>query len=188
MRKIIRNSAVSGIVAGAASLATAMLCARLQRDPADAPVNAVSHIASGESPPREAGPHRRNTIVGFALHQGAAIFWAAFFEALFGKRAEKSTKDALAGAIAVAAAAYVTDYHIVSQRFRPGFEVALTRRHLFFVYAALAAGFALCARLRGLHHHQKKDGDERDEGRDAERRPDAMIRPEERRQIDSFAR
>ncbi len=176
-----RNALVTGNIAGLVTMLTAVLCARRQRLRPAAPVNAVSHIWSGHSALRHAlAPTRRNAAIGSVLHQGAAVFWAAFFEPLFGRRAERSSRAALLGGASIAAAAYVTDYHIVSPRFRPGYEVSLSNRSLFLVYAMLAGAFAASARLRGLRHHQVENHEERDERGHAERRPDAVIAPVER--------
>jgi len=89
-----------------------------------------------------------NTAVGFALHHGASIFWALGFEALFGRRAERSVPDALVGGAATAVTAYVVDYHVVPERFVPGFEARLEGGSLFYVYAALALGLAAAAQAR----------------------------------------
>lgn len=74
--------------------------------------------------------------------------------------------------------AYITDYHIVSDRFKPGFEAHLSNRSLFMIYTALAIGLAAGARLRGLYHHQIENRDERRERGDAERRPHPVVTPE----------
>lgn len=115
------------------------------------------------------------------MHHGASIFWATFFEALFGRRAERSSTAAIAGGATIAAAAYITDYHIVSDRYKPGFDAYLSDRSLFLIYAALAAGLAAAARLRGLRHHQIEDHDESEKRRNAERRPDPLVTVVERR-------
>ena len=141
-------------------------------------MQAVSHIAWGDAPEAHRGREPHNAVIGSALHHGASVFWAFFFEALFGKRAEQNSTAAIAGGAAVAAAAYVTDYQMVSDRFKPGFEARLSNRELFFVYAALAVGLAGGARLRGLYDHQKKNADESDERRNPERSPDVVITPE----------
>lgn len=173
-----RNVVVTGNVAGLAAIATAVLSSRRQHARPKAPVNAVSHIWTGRAPLAHAlAPSRRNAVIGLALHQGAAIFWAGLFEPLFGRRGERSTAAAIAGGASVAAAAYVTDYHIVPRRYTPGFEAALAPRALLLVYGALALGFAACARLRGLRHHQVENHHEREESGHAERRPDAVIAP-----------
>jgi hypothetical protein len=182
LRRHARNAFVTGNIAGAFSMATALLCARKRRWRPTAAADAVSHIWTGRHPVMHAiRPTRRNVLIGLLLHQGASVFWAAFFEPLFGKRAERSTSAAIAAGASVAAAAYVTDYHIVAPRFRPGFEVALSGHALFLVYAALGASFAASARLRGLRYHQVEDADERDERRHAESSPDAVIAHVERR-------
>lgn len=141
-------------------------------------MHAVSHIAWDDPPEAHKGRTLHNYIIGSTLHHGASMFWAVFFEALFGRRAERSSAAALAGGAAISAAAYVTDYHLVSDRFKPGFEAYLSGRSLFAVYGALALGLAAGARLRGLYDHQIKDGDEGHESRHAQSRPDMVVTPE----------
>jgi hypothetical protein len=141
-------------------------------------MHAVSHIAWGDAPASHTGRHTRDLIIGTGLHHSATIFWATFFEALFGKDAEQSTGAALVGGATIATAAYVTDYYVVSDRFKPGFETHLSNEALFAIYAALALGFAAGARLRGLYRHEVENRNERNERRDPERRPDAVVTPE----------
>ncbi len=177
-REQARNAFVTGTIGGAAALVPALL---RKRFPA-APVNAVSHIWSGRPAVMHAmKPTARNAAIGLLLHQGAAVFWAGIFEPLFGRAAQRSSAAAVVGGTAIAAAAYVTDYHIVARRFRPGFEVSLSGRSLFLVYAALGIAFAACARSRGLRDHQVRDRDEGDERQEAERGPDAVVQPVARR-------
>ncbi len=166
----------SGLVAAAASGVVASLASR--RRNATAPLNAVAHIYEGGRPAARDGPGHRNTLLGAALHAGASLWWAAFYEGLFG-RARRS-RAALAGGACVAAAAYVVDYHVVGERFRPGFEKHLGPGGMLAVYAALGAGFALPA-LRRLRHHQPEDREERRERRPAERDPDRPIAVKARR-------
>jgi hypothetical protein len=144
-------------------------------------MHAVSHIYYDDEPESHEGLKPVDAAIGTALHHGASIFWATFFEALFGKDAEESTPAALAGGATIAAAAYITDYHIVSDRYKPGFEAYLSDRALFLVYAGLAVGLAAGARLRGLRNHQIEDGDEREEGGKTQRGPDVVVAPEARR-------
>ena len=135
-------------------------------------MNAVAHIYDGGAPPARdrAG---RNTTLGFAIHTAASLWWALFFESL-----PRKQRDSRAAA-AVSAMAYVVDYHVVHARFRPGFEAHLRPASLFAVYAGLAAGFAIAAKLdRGLDDHQEENRDERDERRPAERRPQRVVAPE----------
>jgi len=103
------------------------------------------HIVDGGAPPAHDGDGMRNTILGFGIHTAASVWWALFHElALSDQRRPRP----LATGAAISAIAYVVDYYVVSNRFRPGFEAHLSPRGMFAVYAALAAGFA----LSGAHH------------------------------------
>ncbi|HYG55546.1 MAG TPA: hypothetical protein VD965_09660 [Burkholderiales bacterium] len=135
MRELALRILTTGIVAGVASAAAAMAGARRDHGHAVRPINAIAHIYDGGPPPAANGRHNRNTLLGFALHTAASVWWAAFYEAL------RPRSRSPGAAIAVSAAAYIVDYYVVSRRFRPGFERYLSRRSLFAVYAALAAGF-----------------------------------------------
>lgn len=192
MAPFLLRVATTGLAGAALSALAAAACSRLERGRATPALNAISHIAWGGAPPRNPGPKARNLVTGIALHTGASVFWASVFEPLLGRAARTRPTAAWAGAAATAALAYVTDYYVVTKRFRPGFEAFLSGRSLFAIYAGLAAGFALAARADakraqrpGLHgesdrlrHHQIEDHDERHERGHAERRPDAVIAPE----------
>ena len=180
MKGFIRDCLISGTLGGLLSLIASGIGGRIEhgRGRETLPIHAVSHIAWGDPPASHRGRQPHNALIGTALHQGACVFWAVFYEALFGRRAERSLRDGVAGGAAIAAAAYVTDYYIVSERFKPGFEAHLSGRSLFGIYAALALGLAAAARLRGLYHHQEENRDKRDERRHAQRRPDRVVTPE----------
>jgi hypothetical protein len=166
---------ISGTVASVTSALAAAFCSRIENRHARRPINAVAHIYDGGRPPAgERGG--RNTALGFTIHTAASVWWALLFETL------PARQRAASGAAAVSVMAYIVDYHVVHRRLRPGFEAHLSPRSLFAVYAALAAGFALAARLdRRLDHHQVEDGDEGDERRPAERRPQRVVAPKARR-------
>ena len=178
MKRFVLNCLISGLAGGALSQIVSAVYGRTERGRSDLPMHAVSHIAWGDDPESHEGRHTYNFVIGTALHQGASVFWATFFEALFGRAAERSTGSAVVGGATIAAAAYVTDYHVVSDRFKPGFEAHLSNRALFSIYAALAIGLAASARLRGLYRHQIENDDEGKEGRDTERGPHPVITPE----------
>lgn len=180
MSRFVRDVLVSGSAAGVLSLASLILRSRAEHGPRHVtkPVHAVSHIAWDDRPESHSGHYIHNGFIGAALHHGACVFWATFFEAIFGRDAERSTSSALIGGATIASAAYVIDYHFVSARFKPGFEVHLSPRSLLAVYTTLALGFAGAARLRGLYNHQKENRNKRDERRHAERSPDRVIAPE----------
>ena len=178
MKRFVLDCLVSGLAGGVLSQFVSAIYGRAERGGSDLPMHAVSHIAWGDAPESHKGRHAYNFVIGAALHHGASIFWASFFEALFGSNAERSTGSALVGGATIASAAYVTDYYVVSDRFKPGFETHLSSRGLFAIYAALGIGFAVAARLRGLYRHQIENGDEREKGGNTERRPDTVIAPE----------
>ena len=180
-RRLIRYFArvvFSGTTASVTSALGAAICSRLQNGHGARPMNAVAHIYDGGRPPGRYGRRARNTAVGFAIHTAAAWWWALFYEALHERQRN------VRGAAGVATAAYLVDYHVVGERFRPGFERHLSGCALLATYAALAAGFALASSVlkRRLHHHQEKDCDEGDKGWPAEHRPDRVVAPELRRQ------
>jgi hypothetical protein len=140
--RLVQNALVSGNLAGLLSIVVAAVCGKIEHGRAAPPVNAISHILWGGHPARHAQQTPKNTAIGFVIHQLASVFWALFFEQLFGRQALRDAKMAWLGGAAIASAAYFTDYHIVPQRVRPGFEECLSGRSLFCIYAALAAGFA----------------------------------------------
>ena len=194
--RFVVNALISGTVGGIVSHAVASILGGRETGHSELPMHAVAHIWDGDTPESHEGFKPRDAVIGTALHHGACFFWSTFFEALFGKDAERSTPAALAGGATIAAAAYITDYHIVSDRFKPGFEAYLSDRSLFLVYAGLAVGLAAGARLRGLRDdgieaaasrsgglrdHEIEDHDEREESGKAERGPDSVIAPVERR-------
>jgi hypothetical protein len=89
-------------------------------------------------------PSFRYTLVGYAIHHVVSVGWAVLHEKhvadLFGKR---STGARFGAAAVTAAVACFVDYQIARGRAQPGFEKQLSRKSLFAVYAAFAAGLAL---------------------------------------------
>ena len=178
MKNFMLDVLISGLAGGLLSHAAAAACSAAERGRSDLAMHAVSHIAWGDEPESHQGRNPQNWTIGSALHHGASVFWATFFEALFGRDAERSTASALVGGTTIATAAYITDYHVVSDRFKPGFEAHLSNGSLFLIYASLAVGLAVGARLRGLYRHQIEDHHEGDERRNTERSPDPVVTPE----------
>jgi hypothetical protein len=140
---LIQRVLATGAVASVASAAAALAASRIENGHAARPMNAVTHIVDGGEPPAHDGPNGRNTALGFAIHTGASVWWAVFFEGLFGRYARRGLPNAALSGAAIAGAAYAVDYFVVGKRFRPGFERYLSGRAMLAVYAALAAGFAL---------------------------------------------
>lgn len=146
--RILREGAVAGTAASL--LSTALLAALGQRQAgsAVAPTNAVSHWLWGDESLHADRPSWRHTFVGYLTHHLAAVFWAASYSWLWGRRDEaKRLPQAIAGAVATSAVAYVVDYHVVPERLTPGFEHRLSPGAMLATYGTLAAGFALGALL-----------------------------------------
>ena len=147
MGGLIRRILASGAAVSAVSALTAFACSRRENGHGARPLNAIAHIYDGGHPPAHDGKNGRNTALGFAIHTGACVFWSVLFEAMLGRHARRGVANAGAAGAATAATAYVVDYYVVHPRFRPGFEAYLSKRSMFAVYAAIAAGFAVAALL-----------------------------------------
>jgi hypothetical protein len=147
---------VTGIAASLSSAAVALACSRMENGHAARPMNAVTHIYDGGTPPAHDGERGRNTAIGFAIHTAASVWWAMFYEGLFGRQARRSVSRAAAAGTTTAAAAWFVDYCVVGRRFRPGFERYLSGPSMLAVYAALAGGLALGARIRSQPRHARR--------------------------------
>ena len=119
----LRDGAISGAIAGAATAAIAALRGARDSGSAIAPINATSHVLHGEGAADVTHVDLEHTAVGFPIHVGSAMLWATLYERAFGSAADRGDVGrALAGGLAVSALAYVTDYHAVPKRFTPGWE------------------------------------------------------------------
>lgn len=159
--EILRRAIVSGTVGGLAAATAASLAGKCEEGSYAAPLNATSHILWGDEAASKDRASLKYTLSGFLLNHGSAIFWALFYEKLFGARAAGSAPPTrangrrtkgrtappslarpLLGAGAVTAAAYVIDYHLIPRRFTPGFEKRISGKSLSAIFAALAMGLA----------------------------------------------
>jgi hypothetical protein len=114
-----------------------------------APINATSHVAWGERAGEFEGVDAKHTLLGMLINAGACVFWATFYERYFGRAADRGdVGTALLGGGIVAAAAYVTDYHVVPKRLTPGWEQRISGRSLAATYAMLAVSLTLRGLLR----------------------------------------
>jgi hypothetical protein len=142
----------SGLVAGLFAAGTAAARSVSEGSTAFAPINAVTHCLWPRRALRQRGFSLRHTVIGFAIHEASAIFWAMLFETLIGRMPDARQRQqpvATATAAAVTAAtAYLVDYKVVPQRFTPGFEAHLSGKSLTAVYVALGAGLFAAAMLR----------------------------------------
>lgn len=156
-RGTLRRALVSGTVSGLATAGVASLAGKRENGSYAAPLNATSHIVWGEKAAYQDRPSLKYTLTGFLLNHASTIFWASFYEKLFGRHGTwqrmrglpftaypeppSLVKPACGGAT-VAAAAYVIDYHLIPKRFTPGFEKRVSGKSLTVIFAALAIGLA----------------------------------------------
>ncbi|MDM0110245.1 hypothetical protein QTH97_35520 [Variovorax sp. J22R24] len=120
-----------------------MLAGRREAGSAVAPTNATSHWLWGAESLQADRASFRHTLVGYATHHIAAIFWAILYARVYGNRARaQSLPAALTGATAAAAFASVVDYTVTPERLRPGFEHRLSRPALALTFGAFAVGLA----------------------------------------------
>ena len=142
MNDTYARALVSGTVAAAAVTVVASLVSRRATGSYPAAINATSHVLWNQRAAEQNGYSWRYTATGFLTNHGASIFWALLYEALAPRRTERGPGEAALRGAVVAAAAYVTDYHLVPRRLTPGFELRLPRMALAPIYAALALGLA----------------------------------------------
>jgi hypothetical protein len=146
--RALKHSVLPGALASLASTLALAACGKRETGSIFAGVNAVSHWLWGDQATRADQPSLRHTLVGYLIHHGASMFWAALFEKSCCKTLDKKelTGTALAAAAATGVACF-SDYQLTPQRLQPGFEERLSRPSLFVVYAAFGVGLAAGAYL-----------------------------------------
>jgi RsiW-degrading membrane proteinase PrsW (M82 family) len=143
-KEALRDGAVSGSIASLVTTAVLVKCGERENATPYAAINAISHWLWGDRAAVHDEPSARHTLVGYAIHHASATLWAVLYEKWFGRKAENNAViPAFAGGAVVAAVACFVDYKVVPRRFSPGYEMRLTRRSLFLVYAACGAAFAV---------------------------------------------
>jgi hypothetical protein len=159
--EILGRATVSGTIGGLAAAAAASLAGKCEDNSYAAPLNATSHILWGDEAASKDDASLKYTLTGLLLNHASAIFWALFYEKLFGRRTESAAAPTRAsgrrkkerprgpspakpilGAAAVAAGAYITDYYLIPRRFTPGFEKRVSGKSLATIFVTLAVGLA----------------------------------------------
>jgi hypothetical protein len=119
-------------------------CGALEGKAPAGPLNGPSQWIYGRLAAHRRRASFQYTVVGYAIHHVVSVGWAALHEkhiaGLFGKR---STAARFGAAAVTAAIACFVDYQVAQGRAQPGFEKQLSRKSLFAVYAAFAAGLVL---------------------------------------------
>ncbi len=139
------RAVISGTVASVVSSASLGLLARAEGKGVLQPVNATSHWLNGRKAAAVEGADVTHTVVGYATHHAATVFWAVLFEGLIGARRPLGALPILQYAAATAAIAAAVDYGATPRRFTPGWEFVLSKRAMAAAYVAMAAGLAASA-------------------------------------------
>jgi hypothetical protein len=142
LRERVRQGVRAGLVAAAATAGVLVGFGVARREPLRM-LNAVAHMVIGTRAYYTVGFDALATPLALALHALSVVLWGVLFAALAGRL--RGARLAAAAAL-LAAAAFLIDYHLVPERFRPGFETLLTTGELAALYAALGA--SLVAGLR----------------------------------------
>lgn len=150
---ILKRAIVSGTISGLATATAALVEGKRETGSYSAPLNATSHIIWGDEAALQDSPSLKYTLTGFLLNHASTIFWALFYEKLFGRHraaydrgedraAAAPLTEPILGAATVTTAAYVIDYHLIPKRFTPGFEKRLSAKSLATIFVTLAIGLA----------------------------------------------
>lgn len=138
-----RNGLISGTLASIISTISLTISGKTELNKSAAPVNGPSQWIWGRHAPYENRFSLQYTVVGYAIHHAASVFWAILHEKLRQRmRPANSTVAAIAPALATTAAAYIVDFHVIPERLTPGFEHRLSKRSLLIVYGTFALGLA----------------------------------------------
>ena len=146
----LKRAAHSGTYASIASTLLLLACGVRDCRSAFAPVNAVSHWIWKDKAIHQQDATLRYSLLGYAIHHAASIFWALFYErwAETAKQPESARKT-MARAAVMASVACAVDMRCTPERLTPGFERRLSRKSLLLVYGAFGLGLALHTLIDG---------------------------------------
>ena len=148
----ILSGLVSGTVASVVSTVALSILGKAELDKSAAPVNGPSQWIWGRHAPYQDHFSLRYTLIGYAIHHAASVFWAIWYEKLRQQLPPaESAAAVLAPAVATTVAAYAVDFHFTPKRLTPGFEHRLSQPSLLIVYATFALGLAGTALLARKH-------------------------------------
>ena len=137
----LRDGAIRSQLVALSAAAVVAAVGQIENGDGLTPLNNVSHIAWGDDGFDQAELSVKYTGSALALNQVSVTSWALLHEWIFGKaRDEGNWKVSLAGGVLVSALAYVVDFKLAPDRYKPGFERLLSSRGLLAVYVLLAIG------------------------------------------------
>ena len=146
-RALIARAMTSGTFAGLATTAAVALCSARDGGSAVAPINATSHVLWGDEAGNADAVDVKHTVPGLLINAGAGVFWALVQELVLGSSRNPNRATAAASGAAVAAVAYVVDYHLIPRRLTPGWELRLPRRSVALAFVALGVTLGIAALL-----------------------------------------
>ena len=144
--RALRDGVLAGSLASVLSAAALLFFGQRDEEEPLGPVNAVSHWVWGDPALQEDRATLRHTLLGYAIHHVASLFWSTLhMYAWHRRRRDEAVKPgpAMAQAGVTAAAACFVDYQLTPRRLTPGFEHRLTKPQLAGVYACFAVGLAI---------------------------------------------
>ena len=137
-----KTALLAGASAGAATTLTVALAGIAAQGSPWPAFNSISKVVRGNHAPWRNELSWKFTGTGALLNTAAVFSWAAVYAVLRGRRTQTDYVKAVTAGVATSALAYVVDFHVVPDRFTPGFEQRLPDRSLGLIYAALALGLA----------------------------------------------
>ena len=140
--RALRAALTSGATASLGSAIALALAARREHRGVWQPLNATSHWLHGDAVADRTDVDLARTGVGYATNHAASIFWAVIFEAWRQSRGPARPRPMLRDASVMAVIAAAVDYGPTPKRFRPGWDLVLSRKGMAIAYAGLAIGLA----------------------------------------------
>lgn len=142
---VLREGLVSGAVASVVSSVILVACGKAERGDPSRPLNGPSQWVWGRHAPFVQGFSVKHTVVGYAIHHAASMFWALLFARLRPRRDRNNFPDVVAASALITTIAYIADFKLVPTRVSPGFQRQLTKRCLYAAYAGFAFGLVIGA-------------------------------------------
>jgi hypothetical protein len=134
----------SGAAASLLSAVALVLGGLIENRAAAGPLNGPSQWVFGRWAAYLRRPSVRHTLTGILIHHLSATGWALLHERFLGRgKVAQTPAQRIGRAAATAVVANIVDFKLTPKRLTPGFEHQLSRKSLFFVYAAFAVGLAI---------------------------------------------
>ena len=153
--KTLKRAFVSGSVASITSTVALALLARSEGKGALQPLNSTSHWLNGSQAADVEGADLAHTVMGYATHHAATIFWAFLFEEWLERRPARDAAGLVGDALLMSAVAAVVNYGATPKRFTPGWEFVLSRGAMAAAYGAMAVGLAVGSAIAPRHPNHR---------------------------------